>query len=113
MFLPPLIQHPRFNTPPFNSTYNTYNVTVNLKNIGDEGTKTQIYLGPQHWNEGMNDWYAASAEYIDTVYIEARHTITTIMSVTDQQHSKNRIYIQANKFVGSDWYLSDSYEKII
>ena len=93
--------------------YNTYNVTINLKNIGDKETKVQIYLGLQDWNESMNDWYAAGAEDIDTVYIEAGYTTAKVMSVTDRQHPKNRIYIQAFKRVGSDWCLSDDYEKII
>lgn len=93
--------------------YITCNVTVNLKNIGGTGTKVQVYLGFQHWNEQMDSWYAASDEDIETVYVDAGYTISVTMSVTDRLHSKSRIYIQALKRMGDDWYLSDEYEKII
>lgn len=98
--------------------YVTYNVTVNLKNVGDEGIKTRIDLKVQCWNEYTSEWQMAFAYNTDsdTVYVDAGDTTTVTMSVSDWKlfsDESNRIYIETYQYEDdSYWDKTDSYEKL-
>ena len=99
--------------------YITYDVSVNLKNVGDEGIKTRIDLEVQYWNEYTSEWQTGFTYNTDsdTVYMDAGDTITLAMSVSDWtllHDESNRIYIEAYQYEDdSYWDKTDYYEKLL
>jgi hypothetical protein len=99
--------------------YITYDVTVNLKNVGDEGIKTRIDLEVQYWNEYTSEWQTGFTYNTDsdTVYIDVGDAATVTMSVSDWtllSDESNRIYIEAYQYEDdSYWDKTDSYEKLL
>jgi len=98
--------------------YITYNITINLKNIGNEGTKARIDLEVQYWNEDTDEWRSSSVinDNSETVYIEAGSTMTKTMSVYNWKilpNESDKIKIDVYKFKNEGWYITDSYEKLV
>ena len=111
-----IIQHPNI-TEPLEIPYYNYFVTLFLKNMGNENTKSRIDLDIKYWNEEANEWqveykYNSDSEIID---LNASEYYNLTLNATRYKMSDDeeiQIKIQVFIFQNNEWYITDEYEKI-
>jgi len=96
--------------------YITYNVTINLENIGDIELEIKIELQVQYWNNDENQWQSDFSYNKETIIlsINARNTTSIKMNVSRFEEipdEEKQIKIDVLIPSTGGWFISDSYEE--
>jgi hypothetical protein len=96
--------------------YITYNVTINLENLGDVELEIKIELQVQYWNNDSNQWETDFSYNKDTIVIsiDARNSTSIIMNVSRYEvipDGENQINIDVYIPITGGLVISDSYEE--
>ncbi len=96
--------------------YITYNVTINIENLGDIELEIKIELQVQYWNNDSNQWQTDFSYNKDTIVlsIDARNSTLIKMNVSRYEEipdKENQIRIDVYIPITGGWLISDSYEE--